>query len=442
MNTHLAAPAPERHTAIPLTPRTTTTPSGDCRTPKPASPSPAGTRRRRAIPPAPPLPPRALARATSITLTALLCATLALPVRAPSARASPSSTWRWPLDGQPRIIRRFFPPPEPWLAGHRGIDLAAPAATPVLAAGPGTIGFAGPVAGKGVVTIDHQDGLRTTYLPVTASVRRGQPITAGAELGVLESPADSKPHCAESCLHWGLLREGRYLNPLQLLGQAPTRLLPFWPSARPTARGADPLAPPRHGPHSAPPTGAPTVTEPRSTTLIPPQAGPAPQPPHAWHLHLTTTRNGPPRAPAPRHPPVSGSAPLPRPALHHPTPTSTSAAYASRTASTGPRFTPATAGPLGGPTTPTGRGGEPNHRRHHATKTTRHLQREGPPSLLAIVITGLGALLAALLLIATAYRTHRRRPTRPRPRNRPVGWHRKRRRHAAGPRRNGPPSRA
>ncbi|TMR07943.1 M23 family metallopeptidase, partial [Nonomuraea zeae] len=154
------------------------------------------------------------------TLLAVTVLILAIPT--PHARASPS-TWRWPLDGQPRVLRRFAPPPEPWLAGHRGIDLAAPVATRVLAAGQGTVRFAGPVGGKGVVTIDHPDGLRTTYLPVAPSVHRGQPVAEGAELGVIEASAT---HCQESCLHWGLLRNTRYLDPLLLLARAPIRLLP------------------------------------------------------------------------------------------------------------------------------------------------------------------------------------------------------------------------
>ncbi|MFC7589005.1 M23 family metallopeptidase [Nonomuraea antimicrobica] len=188
----------------------------------------------------------------AIALLALISATLTLPITilASPARASPSPpTWRWPLDGHPRILRRFTPPPEPWLAGHRGIDLAAPVATRVLAAGPGTIRFAGPVAGRGVVAIDHPDGLRTTYLPVKPSVRRGQPITLGAELGVIEA---AKPHCEESCLHWGLRRDTTYLNPLLLLGHAPVRLLPFWPTT-PSTTFQSPTAPQTRNP---PPTNS------------------------------------------------------------------------------------------------------------------------------------------------------------------------------------------
>ncbi|MEU4235646.1 M23 family metallopeptidase [Nonomuraea sp. NPDC026600] len=142
-----------------------------------------------------------------------------------SPAAADRPTWRWPLDGHPRILRHFAPPPEPWLSGHRGIDLAAAPTTPVVAAGPGIVRFAGPLAGRGVVTVEHANGLRTTYLPVNASVRQDQRVTPGTRLGVIERPTG---HCRESCLHWGLLRGTHYLDPLLLLGQAHIRLLPYW----------------------------------------------------------------------------------------------------------------------------------------------------------------------------------------------------------------------
>ncbi|MGW4476296.1 peptidoglycan DD-metalloendopeptidase family protein [Nonomuraea sp. NPDC004354] len=135
--------------------------------------------------------------------------------------------WRWPLDGRPVVIRRFSPPPEPWHAGHRGVDLAASPGARVRAAGPGTVTYAGPLAGRGVVSIQHPGGLRTTYLPVRASVRRGQTVSTGDELGVIEP---TSWHCITTCLHWGLRREFRYLDPLLLLGLGPIRLLPHWPT--------------------------------------------------------------------------------------------------------------------------------------------------------------------------------------------------------------------
>jgi murein DD-endopeptidase MepM/ murein hydrolase activator NlpD len=95
--------------------------------------------------------------------------------------------------------------------------------------------YAGGVAGRGVVTIAHANGLRTTYLPVRPSVRPGRSIAAGDVIGVVE---DSGSHCRTPCLHWGLLRGSLYLDPLLLFGAGQVRLLPVWPAAaRPEPRG-------------------------------------------------------------------------------------------------------------------------------------------------------------------------------------------------------------
>ena len=94
--------------------------------------------------------PPSAARLGSIRRTVLLCAALPLALAVqlgglalvcggtgqpvdtgrpgggawrPSRRAA--GRFRWPLDGPPRPVRRFDPPPQPWLPGHRGVDLAA-----------------------------------------------------------------------------------------------------------------------------------------------------------------------------------------------------------------------------------------------------------------------------------------------------------------------------
>ncbi|MER7167067.1 M23 family metallopeptidase [Micromonospora sp. NPDC000207] len=133
--------------------------------------------------------------------------------------------FRWPLPGTPELRRRFTPPPEPWLPGHRGVDLAAGPGSTVHAAGPGVVLFAGAVAGRPVVTVGHADGLRTTYEPVQPVVDVGQRLDAGGGLGVL---LPGHPGCsATACLHWGLRRGQEYLDPLSLLGLGPVRLLPL-----------------------------------------------------------------------------------------------------------------------------------------------------------------------------------------------------------------------
>ncbi|GAA2369670.1 hypothetical protein Cme02nite_62120 [Catellatospora methionotrophica] len=146
------------------------------------------------------------------------------------AGAPVSGGWRWPLAGSPRLVRRFDPPPQPWLPGHRGVDLAGAVESPVLAAGSGTVVYAGMLAGRGVVSVDHPGGLRTTYEPVTPLVKAGDTVAGGTPLGTLSA---GHPGCpATACLHWGLRRGAIYLDPLAVLGLGRVRLLPGGTSTR------------------------------------------------------------------------------------------------------------------------------------------------------------------------------------------------------------------
>jgi murein DD-endopeptidase MepM/ murein hydrolase activator NlpD len=137
----------------------------------------------------------------------------------------PAAGWRWPLAGQPRVVRGFDPPQTVYGAGHRGVDLAALPGAPVLAAGPGLVAYAGNLAGRGVISIQHADGLRTTYEPVQPTVRVGARVAAGALIGRLVAGHLGCPVVA--CLHWGVRRGDAYLNPLDLIQQGPVRLLPL-----------------------------------------------------------------------------------------------------------------------------------------------------------------------------------------------------------------------
>ncbi|SDG76199.1 M23 family metallopeptidase [Klenkia brasiliensis] len=140
--------------------------------------------------------------------------------------AAPAGPYRWPLDGVPAVTRAFDPPATVYGAGHRGVDLAAAPGAPVLAAGAGVVAFAGLVAGRPVVSVDHPDGVRTTYEPVQPAVAAGQAVARGSPLGVLLAGHDGCP--AAACLHWGA-RTGpvAYLDPLRLPTPPRVRLLPW-----------------------------------------------------------------------------------------------------------------------------------------------------------------------------------------------------------------------
>jgi len=120
------------------------------------------------------------------------------------------------------IVRRFDPPDQPWLAGHRGVDIEGTAGQVVVAAMDGTVSFAGMVAGRPVITLQHDGGLSTTYEPVEAAVGAGQRVAAGQPIGTLVA-GHACP--LQACLHWGLRDGSTYLDPLSLLGAGHIRLI-------------------------------------------------------------------------------------------------------------------------------------------------------------------------------------------------------------------------
>lgn len=148
------------------------------------------------------------------------------PPRAPV----PAIARTWPVGVHPLVVQGWEPPETAYGPGHRGVDLSAPAGSPVRALAPGRVSFAGRVAGRGVISVDLTGtDLRTTYEPVTPSVRAGDAVGPGEVVGTVERTGS---HCATvTCVHWGLRRGGTYLNPLSLLPpwllhRGPPRLLP------------------------------------------------------------------------------------------------------------------------------------------------------------------------------------------------------------------------
>ena len=87
--------------------------------------------------------------------------------------------------------------------GHRGVDLSAVVGQPVLSAGEGVVAFSGVIAGRGVSSVRHAGGLRTTYDPVDRRLASGVVVGKGDRIGVV---APGPGHCAPlTCLHWGAI---------------------------------------------------------------------------------------------------------------------------------------------------------------------------------------------------------------------------------------------
>jgi len=171
---------------------------------------------------------RSLARsAASAAIGVALAATLAASLPPPSGQvggALPATTpvpYRAPVEGA--VLRLFDAPAQRWSSGHRGVDLAAAVGEAVRSPAAGVVSFSGTVVDRGVVTITHPDGLRSSLEPVVGAPVAGTTVGAGDQIGNVQRSG----HCArEACVHWGVRRGQTYLDPLELLGVDPVVLLP------------------------------------------------------------------------------------------------------------------------------------------------------------------------------------------------------------------------
>lgn len=155
--------------------------------------------------------------------TVISSVTLTDPVAETRARGTkvrptwyPTGSFRWPCSGR---ITSYFGYRNTGIRGatsnHKGIDIACARGTPIYAADGGRVIFSGYKGAMGyVVIIDHNNGYVTYYehngsLLVSAgqTVYKGQQIAKAGRSGVA-----SGVHC-----HFGIQRNGSYVNPLNYL---------------------------------------------------------------------------------------------------------------------------------------------------------------------------------------------------------------------------------
>ena len=136
--------------------------------------------------------------------------TIAALRRAPATCPIPLA---WPLEGLAPVGDSFGPRGNRF---HAGIDLIAPRGTPVQAAAPGRVAFAGfSTGGWGkLVVVVHSGGVRTMYAHLSEiDVRRGQPVNTGQRLGLVGSTGEATgPH-----LHLEVRVRGAAVDPAPAL---------------------------------------------------------------------------------------------------------------------------------------------------------------------------------------------------------------------------------
>ncbi len=141
---------------------------------------------------------------------------------APATTQAATGHFIWPTNG---TITQYFGPTSFWMepayAGyahfHQGLDIANSAYTPIVAADAGTVVFAGwNTSGYGyAVSINHGNGLVTWYghMAEPPAVWVGEYVNQGQYLGPMGSTGAS----SGSHLHFGVLRNGVWDNPLKYL---------------------------------------------------------------------------------------------------------------------------------------------------------------------------------------------------------------------------------
>ena len=94
---------------------------------------------------------------------------------------------------------------------HQGVDLAAPAGTPIYASRTGVVTVATYSKSAGYyVTINHGDGYSSVYMHMTNYVvSKGQAVSAGQVIGYVGSTGIS----TGNHLHFGISYNGSYVNP-------------------------------------------------------------------------------------------------------------------------------------------------------------------------------------------------------------------------------------
>lgn len=150
--------------------------------------------------------PAAVAPAAAVVAPAPAPTPTPVPEAPPPVARNPSTGWIWPVQVPILQFTEFGAD-----GGHLGLDMAAGAGTPVMAARSGTVVSAGWHDGYGWnVIVDHGDGIQTRYAHGSQLyVSKGEWVEQGQVLLPMGSTGRSTgPH-----LHFEVIVNGRVVDP-------------------------------------------------------------------------------------------------------------------------------------------------------------------------------------------------------------------------------------
>jgi murein DD-endopeptidase MepM/ murein hydrolase activator NlpD len=178
--------------------------------------------------PGPASPAAPLSESHDVLRSALLLVALAVTTPAPAPVPEPpppelvpaapvaSAAVRHHRPLRAPVVELFHLDHGPYGAGNRGWEYAPTAGTAVRATAAGTVSFAGTVAGQRYVSVQHADGIRSTYSYLaTVAVAAGQVVSGGQVVGT-----------TGTTFQIGFRRGDTYLDPAGLFGPQVARLVP------------------------------------------------------------------------------------------------------------------------------------------------------------------------------------------------------------------------
>lgn len=154
------------------------------------------------------MPGEALARSTSkIAVGLVVVLTVAVPFPA-AGQGQDRSIFHVPPVSAP-VSEEFRAPEHPFGPGNRGLEYDTEPGTEIRASADGEVAFAGRVAWDLHVTVQHADGVRTSYSFLSEiQIVVGQTVQQGDLIGL----------AGEKRFHFGARRDDKYFDPASLFG--------------------------------------------------------------------------------------------------------------------------------------------------------------------------------------------------------------------------------
>jgi murein DD-endopeptidase MepM/ murein hydrolase activator NlpD len=124
----------------------------------------------------------------------------------------------WPCPSYTRISSYFGPRPQPTAGAstnHKGVDLAAPYGSAILASAAGVVTTSTYSKSAGnYIVVAHGNGMSTVYMHCSALlVSVGETVEQGEKIAKVGSTGYS----TGNHLHFGVIKNGSYVNPLNYI---------------------------------------------------------------------------------------------------------------------------------------------------------------------------------------------------------------------------------